>query len=898
MIIHTSKAYAHKGRRPGTILPLVVISLVGVCGFVALAIDIGMIAVAKTQCQNAADAAAMAGARSLDGTASQNLGAVGQTGTAMDNAMVIAQANLVLSTVIPQSDITLTPGSYHYDSTNQKFVPLFPANGQTPTAPDNYNLMQVTITFDVHTTFAPAFGFINKSFNPIVAVTATSIGAHRPRDTAMILDFSGSMNNESDLWNNENYLDTGSTTTTNFYRWPQSGNPNFTSNNTETVFPLFGHYANTTDYTNYPNYANLLCPSGDSANTSGLYQDGRIGKCNISISVDGVSATVGDFYQSSLGITPVASAFTSAPDNFQYGNDTTDTYTDAQGKSWTGQGDNYLPKNGKPITAGATATPAGNIAATVNDVIGGTAGTSVYNSNFETQGYKSITGNNFNGYQVGPRYWGKTFFMWPPDPTNDWRTKFFFKSDGTTPCNDNTLLFKNAYPGFNDPAGNYVINYKAILNWIKNTGPNPFPSQLRGGYVSYWSSIPTDVPAAAYNHSTANTNISWPDDQTRFWKEYIDFVLGVWRDPNSNIQRPQTPTCSYGPDYMFPTTASIKISAPPSGSSNVPYMNYDDNPWRPRHRFWFGPMTMVQFMQDTGLLPGTAHDISMFPMKQGVAAGLNDIQNNHPNDRVSVLLFSRPQYHNDSPGTGAFNRPLFNLTNDYIAMQQQIWLSPAGKSDVTPWSTDGLNVPRAHGDYDNNTASSYGFMLAYNQYSAATVLQGNQTDGLGPVGGFGRKGATKLVIYETDGMANQGTDPTGGKKGFVNNGPYQSYYAILPGDTINATGYTQKELTDVVQAICNLDSDKTPGFATPNRPAIVQCIAFGAIFESPNTVQTNAVALLQDISTIGGTVFPSSATDPTNGWKWCIGTLAERQSKLQKAFVTILDSSVPVSLIK
>ena len=35
------------------------------CGFVALAIDLGLIAVAKTQCQNSADAAAMAGARSL-----------------------------------------------------------------------------------------------------------------------------------------------------------------------------------------------------------------------------------------------------------------------------------------------------------------------------------------------------------------------------------------------------------------------------------------------------------------------------------------------------------------------------------------------------------------------------------------------------------------------------------------------------------------------------------------------------------------------------------------------------------------------------------------------------------------------------------------------------------------
>jgi hypothetical protein len=869
-----------------------------VCGFVALAIDIGLIAVAKTQCQNAADAAAMAGARSLDGSSNQNLGAVGTTGSAMDNAMKIAQANPVLGNILGQSNVTLTPGSFHYDSTKMRFVPLYPASGQTPTAPDNYNLMQVSVSFDVHTVFAPAFKVINPSFNPIVNVTAVSIGAHRPRDTCLILDFSGSMNNESDLWNNEAYLQSGATNATSGYFWPQSGNPNYTSNNTESVYPLFGHYANTTDYTNYPNFANLLCPAADSSNTSSLYQDGRIGKCNISVQVSGVAATVSDFYQSTLGTSPVVTAFASAPDNFQYGNDTTDTYTDPNGQSWTGQGDNYLPKNGKTITAGANATLPGNIAATVNDVIGGTSGSTVYNSSWETSGYQGITGTAFKGYQVGPRYWGKTFFTWPPDPNNDWRKKFFFKSDGSTPCNDNTLLFQNAYPGFRDPSGNYVINYKAILDWIKNTGPNPFPSILRGGYVSYWSSIPTDVPAAAYNHSTNNTSIAWPNDSTRFWKEYIDFALGVWRDPNGNVQHPQTPTCSYGPDYMFPTNGSIKISAPPTGSNNVPYMDYDDNPWRPRHRFWFGPMTMIQFMQDTGLLPGTAHDISMFTMKQGVAAGLSDIQNNHPNDRVAMLLFSRPQYHNDSPGTGAFNRPLFNLSNSYASMKQQIWLSPAGTTDVTPWSTNGLNVPRAHGDYDSNTASDYAFMLAYNQFSAASTLQGNQTDGLGPVGGFGRKGATKLIIYETDGMANQGSDPKGGKDGFVNSGAYKSYYSIRPGDVVNGTGYTEKGLTDVVHAICNLDSASTPGFATPNRPAIIQCIAFGAIFETPNSVQTNAVALLQEISTIGGTVFPSSATDATNGWKWCIGTLAERQSKLQKAFVTILDSSVPVSLIQ
>jgi hypothetical protein len=305
-------------------------------------------------------------------------------------------------------------------------------------------------------------------------------------------------------------------------------------------------------------------------------------------------------------------------------------------------------------------------------------------------------------------------------------------------------------------------------------------------------------------------------------------------------------------------------------------------------------------MQDTGLLPGTAHDISMFPMKQGIGAALTDIQNNHPNDNVAMLLFSRPQFNNDSAGTGAFNRPLFNLTNNYSAMLTQLWLSPAGTSaDVTPWSANGLQVPRAHADYDSNTTSDYGFMLAYNQFSSASTLQGNQSDGLGPVGGLGRKGATKLIVYETDGMANQGTNPTGG---FVTSGgAYNSYYAIRPGDVVDTAGYSQSGLTTVVQNICNLDSNSSaPGYSTANRPVIVQCIAFGAIFEpnNNNSTQTNAVALLQAISTIGGTVFPSSSSDAANGYKWCIGSLQDRQNKLQQAFINILDSSVPVSLVQ
>jgi hypothetical protein len=160
-------------------------------------------------------------------------------------------------------------------------------------------------------------------------------------------------------------------------------------------------------------------------------------------------------------------------------------------------------------------------------------------------------------------------------------------------------------------------------------------------------------------------------------------------------------------------------------------------------------------------------------------------------------------------------------------------------------------------------------------------------------------------------MANEDSIPA---SPFSNNGAYNSYYRILSGDTVNGGGYNQTNLLQVVEAICNKD-DSTysytvpsgaptppsyPGYATVNKPVVINCIAFGAIFEAGTNsgYQSSSVSLLQMISTIGGTTFPSSATDATNGYKWCIGTLQQRQDKLKQAFLNILDTNVPVSLIE
>ena len=53
---------------------------------------------------------------------------------------------------------------------------------------------------------------------------------------------------------------------------------------------------------------------------------------------------------------------------------------------------------------------------------------------------------------------------------------------------------------------------------------------------------------------------------------------------------------------------------------------------------------MIQYMLDTGILPGTAQDVSMIAAKLGIQGAFQDIQNNHPNDLVSLIMFSRPTY--------------------------------------------------------------------------------------------------------------------------------------------------------------------------------------------------------------------------------------------------------------
>jgi hypothetical protein len=870
-------------------LPVLALLIVGLCGFTALSVEVATIAMVKVQCQNAADTSAMAGARVLNGGASSNLTASQSMSYAAAQSNyglgVNTSTNQISKVNFVASEITYTPGTYHYNNSTQTFYPAY-----TLQAGENYNLVKTTVQRQVKNAFfAVDVGTNNSAVTP--TIVATAVAAHRPRDVAVVLDFSGSMNNESDLWNCESYL----------------GSLWGTSNNTDPVIPTFGHYSSSS--------ASLISTTGFPGGSS-----------NITQSVSGMTPAVNAFFATSATTTPSVQAFTAAPTAYGtqpqgdvpvYNNNTgSGTYVTTANNIF---GTNYttsIPNNSAAdyFENGSTpyplGTPSVGTQGSANSAFAGYTRLYAQKAPTAPSGQNASGTKGFSGYTTGPGYWGKTFFQWPPDPRPkyDWRYQYFIDSNTNAGVTNNTTLWSSAGV-WNTPSsssGGYQVNYKAILNWIKNIGPNPFPTTLIAGGITYYSSIPTDVPASAYNFGNANSAIT--DPSQRFWKEYIDWTLGIWRDPFGNVQdtyysaaNPDygCPSISYGPDFVYGT---VQITAKPTGTppngSKLAYMNYKDNPMRPRHRMWFGPMTMVQFIADTGISPGTARDVSTFSAKLGIASVLSDIQINHPNDQIAMILYNRPQYSNE-PAIGKFSNALYGLNRNYSAMTNSLWYPPNyGTTTITPWDSNGTQVVNSYADFTPNTTTQHGLMLAYNNLSGSSTLSAANA------GGLGRVGAKRLVILETDGMANNNTSTT-----FTSNGT-NSYYNILPGQSYIAANYDQNATLQVVQAICNNSSGAAgtpnsvvtnpgyPGFATSSKPVVIQTIAFGIVFEINTGTQTNAVQLLQQISTIGGTTFPSSSSDPTNGYKWCIGDLPTRVALLQQAFSNIMNDGDSISLVQ
>ncbi len=683
--------------RNAAMIPLLALALIALLGFVALAIDIGTIALARNRCQNVADLAAMAGAGELNGDSVNN----NNSSTAKTTATTAATKNSILTKPVTSGDVTVTVGSFSYDYSAKKFN-ISPTTKPTN---ENWTLVQATVGLTNQSTY-----FANFLNVPAFNTQATAAAAHRPRDVVVIADLSGSMRFDSNLG------------------MDHSGNRT-TSMNPETVYPEFGHYNGNSSW---------MLATGTYTGSGGEVA----GLANITTSTTSGPALIEDFYKDTTRYGTTQKAFTPAPDSY----------------ATTPDGTQYLPKKNQSVP---------NYAVTVSDITGGTS----YDATWETLGY----GLTFKGHTTGPRYWGKTFFVWPPDPRYvsgsryDWRKRYFTYPGSSTVMDDNTRLWDSSGKWKAPSSSTYAINYNRILTWLTTIGPNPFPTRLQAGGIIYYDAIPTSI--------TLGSGGSPPSSQNeRFWKEYIDYVLGV-RDNYDGSYSAVVDQTGYGDDKQWGT---IQIKSKPSGL----YMDYKDNPRRPVTHMWFGPMTMVDFIgnynQGRFWWPGTIHEAPTFQLKLGIQAALNDIQVNHPNDNVGLVYFNTPDY--SSGKQGNHNTAQVALGRDYTRLINSLWFAPQSiddaNRDIRPYDSDGAihDVPRGKG----GTCYAMPLYLAYNQFSSNRTNQLYNWDTAKPGinGGNGRVGAQKLIIFETDGMVN-----TEAVASWTDAGKCTSYYNVRIGSS-------------------------------------------------------------------------------------------------------------------
>ncbi|HEY1189962.1 MAG TPA: pilus assembly protein TadG-related protein [Gemmata sp.] len=978
----------NQGGRRGSILPMLGVCLIGLFGFVALAVDLGMLAVSRTQSQNGADVAALVGTRTLnnkDGVAYSNLPA------AVAAVNSTATTNPHLSANFTSSQISkIEAGQYLYDTNSQTFrvsnwttVGGAAGGSANVTAPggSSWTALRVTMSVSQPTYFMRVFGVTTMPSG------ASATAVYRPRDIAFVLDMTGSMKYASTFG----------------YDLDPTYGVNYVSMNPDPLVPKVGHYATV---------QSALIASADLAQSSGE----AMPRNNYTVTTPGGPPIVSSFYYDpSNWSNPTTAAYplttkadgspnllpafqrwsppasggdpsnsvaptynftgynpmhlgneanpkgpTPAPDN--YG-----TMTDASGLAY--KGDRWRRRTGaidktttswssgnnqaayhaadllgytgsNPPTAGVSPSPAfatnwTNFRDPVwekygydLDIVKYRTARGASNGPLNPTTYLSNNGNNTNnilvptadrfvGYSMGPGHWGKTFYIWPPDPRapdmsqasgGDWRVRFFLNRSGGTLDPDidnnttngsssgkyegiNEVLLNNTGSGYTLTLASNQVNYVSILKWLKS-GPQVLPPNLRAGRVLYYSSIPDDV-----NTGTGNTQQKL---DKAFWKAYIDFVLGTGSyTATTNLYGAADSWSSSPVSVTTLDLGSYKFSWE-SGSSK-PYMRYTTSPLRPRLHMWFGPLSMMDFLTNVNgnWTAGTVYEAQCWQLKAGVNAVLNDVKNNHPNDYSGLVYFAQPQH----------NGVRIPLGQNYKRIQNALFyprdlVDAITNGDITseyrPYNTSlsGYTadiIPNADGGTDPPTGLGYAFnLLSPSTISAATAAGA----------GSGRRGAQKIVIFETDGVPNQYRKPTFNARG------YNSYYTLASsvtngnnGDLTNmgyAKGIIQQMVKQMASTATTSGIGPDSGLSLPNAPAKVYPIAFGDLFDtvrSPNaTFRPTANQFLADCAFLGGTGASGQTQLPDS--QIITGTYDQRITNLRNCLERIFQSGVSVVLIE
>jgi hypothetical protein len=354
--------------------------------------------------------------------------------------------------------------------------------------------------------------------------------------------------------------------------------------------------------------------------------------------------------------------------------------------------------------------------------------------------------------------------------------------------------------------------------------------------------------------------------------------------------------------------ADSEIAIIPATVGQPAYLNYADNPHRPRHQFWYGPQSFIDYLGNYNTQrfwwPGNVHEAQSWACKVGIQTAIDDIKNNHPSDFIGMAFFSSPKY--SRTGAGQHNRAVVPLGRNYQQLKDSLWFPPTTVTgtakEITPYDDDVDNVPRAKG----GTGPQMGFMIDYNLFSSnvSTLRSYSQPQPLyrGNAGGLGRRGATRLIIFETDGAPNTRAYAALSGSGSSAYYPIRITYPEKLTDTANiewpsSGSYSSTEVYNVVEQICKLESDS--GYSTPRKKALVYALGYGSLFEPSNTssAQTNALGFLQTVNFKGNTATTTSAADFPD-WQRIYGDNDTRINRMKNAFTTIMQADVQVSLLE
>ncbi len=313
----------------------------------------------------------------------------------------------------------------------------------------------------------------------------------------------------------------------------------------------------------------------------------------------------------------------------------------------------------------------------------------------------------------------------------------------------------------------------------------------------------------------------------------------------------------YGTDFAWGTVAR---TAPPSG---VQYMTYTDNPARPLLRFWFSPLLMVDYLHNYNMYenvsnyfvmqPGDTYEAPMYTGKEAFYAAVNTLENNHPNDYFTLAFYSQPR--DSATSSNRFNCVASPLGPNYAYAKSALFFpfstinanGTNNGTEITPYDADPAtsqvpsanfgDTPRAKG----GTCFAMGLMLCYNQFASTPTTDNTLrnfvtatpiTFPTGMAGGMGRKGAQKVIIFETDGLANAYANANLVTAGSGNYKYYQIRYDMNKPSTSEYPTTLQTTLNDptVLNQVYTIVQQLASDYGSSRNPFKLYAMGFGPVF--------------------------------------------------------------------